>query len=173
MKNLFKNFAVVILFFFAVSAVFSFISQDKASAPEQLSLSQLVEQINQEKVKQIIIEGNNLKITFSDDKKALAQKETEASLSQTLANYGIDKGKLEKVEIQVKSESNTVLVIGQILSIAVPVLMLVFFFWILEDMVPPFSLPLFFCYWVRIVPLPRCLFPKYLYDFLKIEHTHK
>ena len=132
MKNLFKNFAVVILVFFAVSAVFSFISQDKAGAPEQLSLSQLVEQINQEKVKQIIIEGNNLKITFSDDKKALTQKETEASLSQTLANYGIDKGKLEKVEIQVKSESNTVLVIGQILSVAVPVLMLVFFFWIMS-----------------------------------------
>ena len=132
MKNLFKNFAVVILVFFAVSAVFSFISQDKAGAPEQLSLSQLVEQINQEKVKQIIIEGNNLKITFSDDKKALTQKETEASLSQTLANYGIDKGKLEKVEIHVKSESNTVLVIGQILSVAVPVLMLVFFFWIMS-----------------------------------------
>ncbi len=132
MKNLFKNFIVVILVFFAVSAVFSFISQDKAYAPEQLSLSQLVEQINQEKVKQIIIDGNNLKVTFLDDKKALAQKETEASLSQTLANYGVDKEKLEKLEIQVKNESNTILVIGQILSIAVPVLMIVFFFWIMS-----------------------------------------
>jgi len=132
MKNLLKNFAVILLIFFGISAVFSFISQDKTNTPEQLSLSQLVEQINQEKIKQIIVEGNNLKITFLDNKKAFAQKETEDSLSQTLANYGVDKEKLEKVEIQIKNESNAVLVIGQILSIAIPILMLVFFFWIMS-----------------------------------------
>ena len=132
MKNLLKNFAVILLIFFGISAVFSFISQDKTNTPEQLSLSQLVEQINQEKTKQIIVEGNNLKITFLDNKKAFAQKETEDSLSQTLANYGVDKKKLEKVEIQIKNESNAVLVIGQILSIAIPILMLVFFFWIMS-----------------------------------------
>ena len=132
MKNLLKNFAVILLIFFGISAVFSFISQDKTNTPEQLSLSQLVEQINQEKTKQIIVEGNNLKITFLDNKKAFAQKETEDSLSQTLANYGVDKEKLEKVEIQIKNESNAVLVIGQILSIAIPILMLVFFFWIMS-----------------------------------------
>ena len=132
MKNLLKNFAVILLIFFGISAVFSFISQDKTNTPEQLSLSQLVEQINQEKTKQIIVEGNNLKITFLDNKKAFAQKETEDSLSQTLANYGVDKEKLEKVEIQIKNENNAVLVIGQILSIAIPILMLVFFFWIMS-----------------------------------------
>ena len=132
MKNLLKNFAVILLIFFGISAVFSFISQDKTNTPEQLSLSQLVEQINQEKTKQIIVDGNNLKITFLDNKKAFAQKETEDSLSQTLANYGVDKKKLEKVEIQIKNEINAVLVIGQILSIAIPILMLVFFFWIMS-----------------------------------------
>jgi len=132
MKNLLKNFAVILLIFFGISAVFSFISQDKTNTPEQLSLSQLVEQINQEKTKQIIVEGNNLKITFLDNKKAFAQKETEDSLSQTLANYGVDKKKLEKVEIQIKNEINAVLVIGQILSITIPILMLVFFFWIMS-----------------------------------------
>ncbi len=130
MKNLFKNFIVVILALFILSALFSLVFQDKT--PEQLSLTQLVEEINQEKVKQIIVEENNLKITFLDDKEVLARKETEASLSQTLFNYGLAKEKLEKVEIIVKSENNTILVIGQVLSIAVPILMLVFFFWMIS-----------------------------------------
>ncbi|MBU4466830.1 ATP-dependent zinc metalloprotease FtsH [Patescibacteria group bacterium] len=130
MKNLFKNFIVVIFGLFILSALFSLVSQNKA--PEELSLTQLVEEMNQEKVKQIIVEENNLKITFSDDKQALARKETEASLSQTLFNYGLAKEKLEKVEIIVKSENNAILIIGQVLSIAVPILMLVFFFWIIS-----------------------------------------
>ncbi|MBU4351108.1 ATP-dependent zinc metalloprotease FtsH [Candidatus Parcubacteria bacterium] len=130
MKNLFKNFIVVIFGLFILSALFSLVSQNKA--PEELSLTQLVEEMNQEKVKQIIVEENNLKITFSDDKQALARKETEASLSQTLFNYGLAKEKLENVEIIVKSENNAILIIGQVLSIAVPILMLVFFFWIIS-----------------------------------------
>ena len=130
MKQLLKNFLVIILIFLGISAVFTLIFPSE-SQPKQLSLSQLVEQINQGGVKKIVVQGNNLDITLSDGSKAFAQKETEGSLSQTLVNYDIDKDKLDRLEIEVKKTDSSILVIGQILSFVLPFLAFGLFFWLM------------------------------------------
>ncbi|MBI4359238.1 MAG: ATP-dependent metallopeptidase FtsH/Yme1/Tma family protein [Candidatus Nealsonbacteria bacterium] len=128
MAQLLKNFIFVVLIFLVISAIFASLWQPK-SAPSELSLSQLVSRINQDKVKKILIQGNDLQVILSDDQKASSRKEPEAALSQTLVNYGVDKEKLQLVEIEVKKESGTILVVGQILSFVLPLLLFVVFFW--------------------------------------------
>lgn len=130
MTGLIKNFFIVILIFLGISLVFSFIGSS-AQQPKQITISQLVQDINQDKIKKITIRGNNLDIVFSDDQKGEGQKESDSSLSQTLINYGVDKEKLQKVAIEVQKEDNALFVVGQLISIFLPLVLFGVFFWLI------------------------------------------
>ncbi len=130
MSPLLKNFFTVAMIFVALSVIFSSFFQP-ANKAGQFSLSQLVEQINQDKVKKITIEGNDLKIALADNQTAVAQKEQESSLSETLANYGVDPEKLKKIDIIVEKENDTFAVLSNILSFLLPLLLFGFFFWMM------------------------------------------
>jgi cell division protease FtsH len=130
MKDLFKNFIFIVLIFLGISLVFGLVWPPQ-NQTKQTSLSQLVQDINQEKVKTITVNGNDLAIVFTDNQKAIGQKELDSSLSQTLINYGVDKEKLQKVEIEVKKEDNALFVVGQLISIFLPLLLFGVFFWLI------------------------------------------
>ncbi|MDI6602520.1 MAG: AAA family ATPase [Patescibacteria group bacterium] len=99
MKILAKNFLVILLIFLAISAVFSLFYQPFEKKKE-LSLTQVVEKINQNEIKKITVLGNKLEIIYQDETKAVSMKEPETALSQSLLNYGVDKEKLKTVEIK-------------------------------------------------------------------------
>ncbi|PIZ27701.1 cell division protein FtsH, partial [Candidatus Berkelbacteria bacterium CG_4_10_14_0_8_um_filter_42_34] len=126
MKNLAKNFVFVLLIFLVISGVFTLFQQPFEKVKE-LSLTQLVEEINQEKIKKVVVSGNELQIVYKDDSKARSRKETEAALSQSLINYGVDKEKLTKVEIETKEAGGTWTWLGPILFAVLPLLLFGFF----------------------------------------------
>ena len=128
MGNLIKNFVTILLIFLLISAVFSLFYQPFGQIKE-LSLTKLAEEINQEKIKKIIISGNKLDIIYPDDSRATSRKEDESSLSQSLLNYGTEKEKLAKIEVETKDAGGTWVWLGPILFSVVPILILVFFFW--------------------------------------------
>src|SRR3989344_7239991 len=129
MKNMLKNFIFVVLIFVIISGFFSLIIKPFEEGKE-LSFSQLVSEINQEKIKKITVSGSELSIIFNDDTTAKSRKETEAALSQSLTNYGVDKEKLNKVEIETKDDSGGIWVwLGPLLFTIVPFLIIGFFFW--------------------------------------------
>ena len=130
MKNLAKNFILILLIFLVISAVFTLFQQPFEKVKE-LSLTQLVEEINQEKIKKITVSGNELQIVYKDDSKARSRKETEAALSQSLINYGVDKEKLTKVEIETKEAGGTWNWLGPVLFVILPLLLFGFFFWMI------------------------------------------
>ena len=128
MKNLAKNFIFILLIFLIISGVFTFFSKPFEKEKE-MSLTQLVGEINQGKIKKITVSGNELQIVYLDDSKARSRKETEAALSQSLINYGVDKEKLTKVEIETKETGGTWTWLGPVLFAVLPLLLFVFFFW--------------------------------------------
>ena len=130
MKNLAKNFILILLIFLVISAVFTLFQQPFEKVKE-LSLTQLVEEINQEKIKKVVVSGNELEIIYQDDSKAKSRKETEAALSESLINYGIDKTKLAKVAIETKEAGGTWTWLGPILFAVLPLLLFGFFFWMI------------------------------------------
>ena len=130
MKNLLKNFVFIILIFLIVSTVFT-LFKNPFQKEKQISLTQLTEDINQGKVKKITISGNDLSIIYQDNISAKSQKESETALSQSLLNYGVNKEKLQNVEIDVKKENGILVWLGPILSLVLPILLFVFFFWFL------------------------------------------
>ncbi|XOB41288.1 MAG: ATP-dependent zinc metalloprotease FtsH [Candidatus Nealsonbacteria bacterium] len=128
MKNLAKNFITILLIFLLISAVFSLFYQPFGEI-EKLSFSQLANEINEGQIKKITVAGNDLDIIFQDDSRATSRKEDESSLSQSLLNYGIEKEKLAKIEVETKGAGGTWAWLAPLLFSVVPVLILVFFFW--------------------------------------------
>lgn len=130
MKSLSKNFIITLLIFLAISSVFALFSES-SSKEKKLSLTQLVEEINQERIKKIAVSGNELQIIYQDDSKAKSVKETEAALSQSLINYGTDKIKLAKVQIETKENGAVWGWLGPLLFTLVPLLLFGAFFWMI------------------------------------------
>jgi len=128
MGNLTKNFVTILLIFLLISAVFSLFYQPFGEI-KKLSFTKLAEEINQEKIKKIVVSGNELDVVYFDDSIATSRKEEEAALSESLINYGVGKEKLIKVEIETKDAGGAWVWLGPILFSVVPVLILVFFFW--------------------------------------------
>ncbi|OGZ82273.1 MAG: cell division protein FtsH [Candidatus Staskawiczbacteria bacterium RIFOXYB2_FULL_32_9] len=121
---------IAVIVFFVLGGVFSLLyaPQEKQNF---ISVSQLVQDINSEKVKKIEVMVNELLITFSDDKKAVSIKETNAVLPDFLVNLGADKEKLQKTEISVITQKESVW--SWLLPILIygilPLLVIGFFFW--------------------------------------------
>jgi len=129
MKNLAKNFVFIILIFLTVSAVFALIQQ--SGKEKEISITQLAQDISQDKIKSVTVSGNNLQIVYQDDSKAVATKETETSLSETLINYGVDKGKLDKVNVVVKETGGVWDWLGPVLFLVLPLILFGVFFWMI------------------------------------------
>jgi len=97
--------------------------------PVVLTLDQLVTQINKGEVKKILISGNNLSIELKTGEKAIARKETEAGLSETLKNYAVDPAALQGVAFEVKEESGLRFWMGILLPTILPLIVIIAIFW--------------------------------------------
>ncbi|MBI3274253.1 MAG: ATP-dependent zinc metalloprotease FtsH [Candidatus Colwellbacteria bacterium] len=130
-KNFSKNFFLALIILLAISAAYSLVA-GRFEEKENLSLSQVVEQINAGKVKEIVVVDSTLEIILSNGKKAEAQKELEAGLSETLKNYGVDQEKLRGVEIRVKDRGAFNFIMGFVLPILAPILLILLIIWFMS-----------------------------------------
>ncbi|MBP7811376.1 MAG: ATP-dependent zinc metalloprotease FtsH [Candidatus Moranbacteria bacterium] len=128
MEKLLKNFWTLLIFFFIISGILILVETPK-NKPANISLSELVEQINQEKVKTIAIKGNELFITLKDEKQEKASKESESSLTETLANYGVNTDRLKEVSLTVEDPSGASYWAALLLPFLLPFLLIAGFIW--------------------------------------------
>ncbi len=98
---------------------------------KEISITQLVADINQGIVKQIVITGNDIAVTYQDDSQAKSKKEIEAALSQSLINYGVNQERLNQVSVETKEERGFSYWIGPISLIFFPLLIFGLFFWLI------------------------------------------
>src|SRR3989344_1555822 len=97
-----KNFIAVILILIAIGGIFSLL-YSPLQQTTQIPISQLVSDINQDKVKKISVSGNTIDISYHDNSEATSMKESNAVLPELLLNLGTEKDKLQKVEISAKA----------------------------------------------------------------------
>ena len=128
MKNLAKNVGLIIFLFLLVAGLFVLYTAPQQK-PEDVSLSQLVTQINESNVQQITVDGNDLAITLNDGKTEKAIKEAESSLTESLKNYGVDPQKLDAVNVEIKGVSGSAVFFGTILPFVLPFILIGAFIW--------------------------------------------
>jgi len=127
-KNLIKNIIYIIAIFFLIAVVFSPWMQTKKQ-PKTIGLTELVSQINQEKIDHIIVNGSDLEITAKDNSKEISRKEDESSLTDTLKNYGVDPQKLDQVQIEIQNDNSFKFWGTIIITTILPILIIGFFLW--------------------------------------------
>lgn len=134
----FSNLINVILILLIVISLYSLVS-DKTKE-EQISISQLANDITAGLVEKIEVNGNELTIDYKKTDTAeaitkLAKKEEDSSLSQTLVNYDVPAEKLSAVTINIKNESGFgywLLILGPFI---IPLIFIGFFIWFLSRQV--------------------------------------
>jgi cell division protease FtsH len=129
-NSLLKNFIFVILILLVIGGIFSLLSFP-TTPPKEISITQLVSDINSNNVKKITTSGDVVTVTYLDNKTATTMKEAGTGLTELLINLNVNKDSLQKVEVsnQVAKEDlwswlTPLLVFG-----ILPLVVFGFFFW--------------------------------------------
>ncbi|MDP3990813.1 MAG: ATP-dependent zinc metalloprotease FtsH [Candidatus Nealsonbacteria bacterium] len=130
MKPLIKNFVFILIIFLVVSSLFALFSQPLEKEKE-ISLTKLVEDINNGEIKEILVSGNNITITYQNDSKAKSKKEIESALSESLLNYGVNQEMLKKVDIRAEESGGVMSWLGPASLFLFPLLIIGVFFWMI------------------------------------------
>ncbi len=128
MKNLSKNIVWVIVILMLVSALYSTVA-GMLHEEKEVALSDVVARINAGEVADIAVMESTLEVKLKNGETVTAQKETEAGLTDTLHNYGVDPEKLKGVGITVRNRSAMNFLLGVIVPIIGPVILIGFFIW--------------------------------------------
>jgi len=130
MKNIGKNLLFFALAFLVVIGLVSLYRTPVEKAKE-ISLSELARQINDGRVKRIEVENDQLQIELNDGTKEKSRKEIESSLSESLSNVNVDKGKLQNIQIDIKDTRSSGIWLGVIFPTLLPFVLIGFFIWFL------------------------------------------
>jgi len=128
MRNFSKTFIYALLIFVLLSGTYALI-QSGFQERKEVSLSELVREINEGGVERITVEEDTLTIRLKDGSEQRSRKEAEAGLSETLANYGVEPAKLASVTIEIKALAGLGYWLGVILPFLAPLLLIGFFIW--------------------------------------------
>ncbi len=104
--NFWNNILTTVLFLVLLTTGYSYLA-DKSVPPEELSISQVAQQVKNGEVSEIIVRGSTLEISYIDETrtKAEAKKETDAAVTQTLEAFGISVEQLDAVKFDVQNET--------------------------------------------------------------------
>src|SRR5258706_11027754 len=116
--------------FLALSLVYSLIS-GTGNTVKSISLSEVARSITQGEIKKIEVDGNTLNIEKKDGTKLSSKKESDSSLSDSLSKFGVSSDKISAVDVSIKESSGFSYFLLNILPILLPILILVFFVWML------------------------------------------
>lgn len=130
----FSNLLTAILIFLIISTLYSAVVGGKGKI-EEVSVSKIAQDISSGVVNKVVVEGGMINAEYADGSKKKSKKEIESSLSQTLVNYGVSPESLAKVEVEVKNESGFGYYAIAILPFLLPIILIVFVFWMLTKQV--------------------------------------
>ena len=128
------NILGAIVFFMLITALYLVVSDRQPTIPE-IPISELAQNISAGTVRNILVAGDKLTITYKNDEVKISKKESDSSLSQTLANYGVEGAVLADTQIEIKSESGFMFWLANILPFLLPVVFILIFFWYLSRQV--------------------------------------
>ncbi len=127
-NKLLKNGLTLVVVLLIVMGIFSLFN-NSFSKPTTVSISKVMEDIGQDKVKSIEISGDKLTVTSKDGQALISYKETNDTLSSLVSDYKIDPTKLQSIDVQIKQNSGFGYWVSAILPFLLPFILIAFFFW--------------------------------------------
>lgn len=128
MKNILKNFLIFFLILAIVSTILGFFSS-RNNAIEEVGITKVVQQVKDEQVKSITVNGNELVVTLNDDTQEKSKKELNQSLTELLKNYEVSTEKIAAVDIAIGEDSDSGMFFTTILPFVIPGLFIIGLIW--------------------------------------------
>ena len=129
------NLATSIVLLLLLAGAYAYFIGAGKSSSTLIPISQVAQDINAGKISTITVNGDDLNIDYVDKSTKTAKKETDVGITQTLANYGVDKMQLDHVTINIASQSGWAFWLGILAPFAAPILLIAFFIWYLSRQV--------------------------------------
>lgn len=128
--NFWNNILSTILLLVLLTAAYTYIVEDRQE-PDQLSVSQVAEQVKNDEVSQIVVRGSTLEVTYTDNTRTPgeAKKESDAAITETLSNLGVTAEELRTVTIDVQNETGFTYWLGTLAPFIFPIFLLLFIIW--------------------------------------------
>ena len=128
------NLISTILIFLLLMSIYTLFTGSGVKI-QNISLSQVAQDVEAGKVSSIKVSGNALNLTYSDGTKRTSRKDPAAALSRTLSAYGVTSVELTKASITIEGESGWHYWLATLVPILIPVLFFAFLFWFLSRQV--------------------------------------
>jgi len=132
--NIVNQITIAVFIFMAITVAYSFFAKSQEDIKE-MSISDVAKSLSEGSIEQIEVDGSKINVTFYDGTKGEAEKETESSLSETLSNYGVTGEQIKNTTITINNESGFSYWLLTILPFLLPVILIVFFIWMLTRQV--------------------------------------
>ena len=128
--NFWNNMLTTVMLLIFVTAVFSFIT-DTQVTPEELSITDVAAQVKEGEVKEIVVRGAALEVTYNDETRTPgeAKREVDASITESLTNLGVTTEQISNVTISVERETGFMYWFGQFAPFLFPLLFLGVVIW--------------------------------------------
>ena len=127
-KSLYTNIFWAVVILMSLALVFSF-ALEPGTKKISLSINEVVAKINAGEVDAIKVNGDDLSIKLKSGDEARATKESEAGLTETLKNYGVDAKSFQAVALTVESESGASFWLGILIPTLLPLIIIGVMFW--------------------------------------------
>lgn len=121
------NLLSAVLILLILMSLYRFVTE-QTKETTVIPLSQVAADVRGGVIKSIEIAGNDLALTYVDETKKTAMKDPDASLPETLADYGATPAELAKVSIEIKTESGFKYWFAMLAPIILPLIFLVVLF---------------------------------------------
>lgn len=128
--NFWNNMLSTILVLMLLVAGYSYIAE-QTEKPEEVSLSAIASGVKSGEVKEIIVRGSKLEVSYNDENRKVAEgkKETDASITETLSNLGVTPEEISKVSIDVQKETGFAYYLSTFAPFIFPLVFLLLIIW--------------------------------------------
>ncbi len=126
MKNLLRNFLLLVFAFLVITALFSSFDIGEKKI-EEVGLETIINNLKEENVSEVKVSSNHLKIILKDQRVLEAKKEESDSFASLINDFSIESDKLSEVKITVVADSGWSFWLKSILPILLPILIIGFF----------------------------------------------
>src|SRR3989344_5923706 len=130
--SIWLQLAMAFAVFLVLSTGYSFVREYIVTERESVPISQIATDIAAGEEISIVVEGDSLTATYADETEKTSRKETEASLTETFANFDVPKERIDAVKIEIRDEGGVRFWFLTLAPLLVPVLLLVGIIWYLS-----------------------------------------
>ena len=131
-QSIVTQLLIALAVFLLISAGYSAVKGYFAKGPEDVPLSQIATDVKAGLVAELTVSGDTIEGKYKDESEKVSRKESEASFTETLSNYGVSAEQLDGVKITVEDQGGIRYWFLTLAPLLIPVMVLLGIMWYLS-----------------------------------------